>query len=53
MKSVEFLDKGVEGMEGGMACVVVVEISVLIQGPVYCGFHLFFIDRGAFRVNVV
>ncbi len=37
MEGVEFLDKGVEGVEGGLACVVVVEISVFIQGPVYCG----------------
>ncbi len=51
MEVVEFLDKGVEGVEGGLACVVVVEISVFIQGPVYCGFHLFFLDRGAFRVT--
>ncbi len=35
MEGVEFLDKGIEGVEGGLACVVVVEISVFIQGPVY------------------
>ncbi len=37
MEIVEISDKGIEGVEGRLVCVGVVEGPVFVQGPIWCG----------------